>query len=34
MQYDPKKTGDIKNSEFIMMDQIYIDRFRNIVQNK
>ena len=20
MQYDPKKTGDIKNSEFIMMD--------------
>lgn len=34
MKHHPLKIGNTENSEYIMMDQIYIDRFKSIVNNK
>lgn len=34
MQYHPVKNGDDRFSEFLMMDQVYIDRFLSIVHNQ
>lgn len=34
MKFKPKKEGTTKYSEYLMMDDIYIERFKNIVNNK
>lgn len=34
MQYRPIKISSVENSEYTMLDQVYIDRFISIVENK
>lgn len=34
MRYHPQKVSDSKNSDDTMLDQIYIDRFLSIIENK
>lgn len=34
MQYHPQKISSTENSEYATLNQIYIDRFISIIENK